>query len=93
MGVAGVRIKLTIELPIEIAMVSSILSLAAIQTLVTCSAALACQSEDELRIRNKYNETARSNLRTTSGSRINPMKAFGIWYFSAVSSIEATTKR
>ena len=60
----------TIELPTQIPMVSSILFFMAIQTAVTCSAALA-----------------------TRGNKINPMKGLGMWYRSAVSSIEATTER
>ena len=59
----------TIDDPTQMVIVNSILFFIAIQTDVTCSAALA-----------------------TMGRRIRPMNALGMWYRSAVSSIDATKK-
>ena len=67
---------------------SSILFFNAIQTEVTCSAAFAYQIDV-----NSYRMIRERvmNRLTTMGNRIRPMKGFGMWYRSAVSSIDATT--
>lgn len=85
-GPAAARtVELTIELPTQTPIVSSILPFIAIQTAVTCSAALAY---DKYERRWKH---AASRIRTTMGIRIRPMKGFGRPYLSEVSSMEATT--
>ena len=81
---------LTIELPTQMPMVSSILFFIAIHTEVTCSAAFAYKWRS---VRTGYGETWRGKIRTTMGRRIRPMNGLGMWYRSAVSSMDATTSQ